>query len=595
MSASPAPLDRAEFRAFLIANLESSLESILSHARPDGRFGTDPWICRDQHDILTLTLLYQTEDSSIYHDPKILELIAKGGSYLTKMQDEKGMWRFDKKDGSYWGQIYMSWTYLRWIITYKLIRDELPAEHRAIWETGLKLGYSGIADTELNSQSNIYPGPLPGRPPLKEGEIVPWIHNIPCHHATGLFVAGEMFDRPEWQQQTRDFMQLVVAAQSPHGWWTEHVGPVVLYNRVYIEALGMYYTLSKDEAVLPAITRGNRFHLNYTYPDGSMIETIDERNPTPPLILKHDAQGKTRYIPKQVNIHPGLYFSDEGRALLAHQFPIVQTRDPEEILDVDYLYFCLNATDGDLNSTTQQAPRFRMGDDSLLAREEPWLISLSAYCAPRWPGRFIQDRQNLVSIYHRNAGLILGGGNSKIQPLWSTMTVGDTSLISPAGATRETNLAPEIAVAYTPDACTISEPSPRRWTQQIATAGAVAELSIEIINNTTINLHAHLITPAPDGRPVAAHLTFIPYLESPATFSDQSTAKLGANKWTKTGLTSLGHHHWQLTIPESAQINWPVLPHNPYTDNGHSEPEEARLVVTLPLTETPHHLKLTVQ
>lgn len=128
MSASLAPLDRAKFRAFLIANLESHLETVLAHARPDGRFGSDSWICRDQHDILTLTLLYQTEGSSAYHDPNILDLIAKGGTYLTKMQDEKGMWRFDKKDGSYWGQIFMSWTYLRWIITYKLIKNELPAD-----------------------------------------------------------------------------------------------------------------------------------------------------------------------------------------------------------------------------------------------------------------------------------------------------------------------------------------------------------------------------------------------------------------------------------------------------------------------------------
>lgn len=594
MSATPATLDRAELRAFLISNLESNLEETLANVRPDGRFGTDPWINRDQHDILPFTLLYQTEGSSIYRDPKVLEAISNGGAYLAKKLDEKGMWRFDKKDGSYWGQIYTPWTYLRWIMTYKLIKDELPADSRKIWDEGLLLGFTGISETELNSKSNIYPGPLPGRPALKEGEVIPWVHNIPSHHATALYLAGELFDRPEWQQQAREFMQLVIAAQSPHGWWTEHVGPVVLYNRVYIEALGLYYTLSRDESVLPAIERGNRYHLNYLYPNGAMIETVDERNPYSPLTLKRDADGTAHYLPKQVNIHPGLFFSDSGRALLAHQMPIVRSRDPKEVIDVDYLYFCLNATDGELTYSASQESRFKMGDDSLIAREDPWIVSLSAYCAPRWPGRFIQDRQNLASIYHRDSGLILGGGNTKIQPLWSTMTVGDTSLVKPTGASRDTNLAPEVEVAYTPDACSIDEPSDRRWTQTITTAGAIAELAFEIIDDTSIKINARLVTPAPDGRAAASHLTFIPYPESPINFSDGSTADLSDTAWEKTGLTSISHHNWKLTLPESARINWPVLPHNPYTDDGHAATEEGRLVVTLPLDAETLELTLTV-
>jgi len=595
MSTTPAHHDRAELRTFLISNLESHLDETLANARPDGRLGTDPWINRDQHDILPLTLLYQTEGSSIYRDPKILDIIVKGGAYLAKMLDEKGMWRFDKKDGSYWGQIYTPWTYLRWIMTYKLIKDELPANLRKVWEDGLLLGFTGISATELNSQSNIYPGPLPGHPALKEGEVIPWIHNIPSHHATALFLAGELFDRPEWQQQAREFMQLVVAAQSLHGWWTEHVGPIVLYNRVYIEALGMYYTLSKDESVLPAIERGNRYHLNYMYPNGAMIETVDERNPYSPLTLKRDADGVAHYLPKQVNIHPGLFFSDSGRALLAHQMPIVRTRDPKEVIDVDYLYYCLNATEGDLTFTAAPEPRFRMGDDALIAREDPWLVSLSAYCAPRWPGRFIQDRQNLASIYHRDSGLILGGGNSKIQPLWSTMTVGDTDLLKPTGASRDTNLAPEIDVAYTPDACEIDEPSTRRWTQTITTAEAIAELAFEIVHDNAIKISSRLVKPAPDGRDTAIHLTFIPYPESPIIFSDGSTAELSEATCEKTGQTSLAHHNWKLALPETANINWPVLPHNPYTDDGHAFTEEARLVVSLPLTSETHDLTLSIE
>lgn len=596
-SPMPHPVNRDAFRAYLLRALEAKLPAILATARPNGQFGTTPWIVRDQDAILTLALLYHCEGGPHYREPKFLELIAAGGRYLRARQDAKGMWPFDKKDGSNWGPIYMPWTYLRWIVTFQLMAGDLaPADH-AIWAEGLKLGYGGIAATELSSRSNIYPGPLTGAPPLQPGEVRPWIHNIPCHHAAGLFIAGRQFGRPDWEKQARDFMQLVVAAQSEYGWWTEHRGPVVLYNRVYLEALGVYHALSGDAAVLPALERGDRFHLNYVYPNGAMIETVDERNPYQPLKLARGPDGQARYLPAGVAIHPGLYFTDPGRALIAHQWPLVADRDPAELDAAEFLYLFLPKTDAGFAFTSAPARRFRMGPDALLAREDPWLLSFSAYCCARTPNRFIQDRQNLLSIYHRDSGLILGGGNTKLQPLWSTLTVGDPSLLTPIGAKRDTNLAPDVPLAYTPDHCEITEPAPNRWTQRITAAGAIAELACEIVSATELRLSAMLVQAASDGRPAAVHLTFIPYPESPVTFSDGTRADIAAaTRWEKSGVTKVGHHNWQLTLPAGARVTCPVLPHNPYTADGHAEPVEGRLVVTLPLDHAGagHELTLSV-
>ena len=578
------PFSREALRAHLLRALEAKLPPLLATARPNGQFGTEPWIVGDQNGILTLALLYHCEGTPHYRDPQLLEHIAAGGRYLRARQDAKGMYPFDKKDGSNWGPIYMPWTYLRWMITYQVMAADLSPADRDIWAEGLKLGYGGIAATELSSRSNIYPGPLTGAPPLQPGEVRPWIHNIPCHHAAGLFIAGRQFDRPEWEQQARDYMQLVVAAQSEHGWWTEHRGPVVLYNRVYIEALSIYHALSGDDAVLPALERGNSFHLNYLYPNGAMIETVDERNPYLPLKVVHDPSGKVRYLPAQVTIHPGLYVTEAGRAMLAHQWPMVAERDPAELDAAEYLYLFLPKTDAAFAFTSAPDRRHRMGHDALIARENPWLLSFSAYCCARTPNRFIQDRQNLVSIYHRDSGLILGGGNTKLQPLWSTLTVGDTGLLTPIGAKRDTNLAPNVPLAYTPEHCVISEPAPNRWTQRITVAGAIAELSCEILSDHTLRLGATLVQAAPDGRAATVHLTFIPYPESPVTFSDGTRADIAAaNQWEKSGITSVGHHNWQLTVPTGARITCPVLPHNPYTADGHAEVTEGRLVVSLPL------------
>jgi hypothetical protein len=592
--AGGAPAGREAVRAYLLRALEAKLGPILANARPSGQFGADPWIVRDQDVLLTLAVLYQCEGSSRYRDPQLLAQIAAGGRYLRARQDVAGRYAFDKKDGSNWGKVYMPWTYLRWMIAYQVMAADLAPADRAVWAEGLQLGYAGIAATEFTSRSGIYPGPLTGHPPLKPGEVIPWVHNIPCHHAAGLFVAGRHFGRPEWQEQARAYIQLVVAAQSAHGWWTEHSGPVVAYNRVYLEALGIYHALSGDAAVLPALERGNRFHLNYVYPNGAVIETVDERNPYEPLIPLRDPQGRTNYLPPHIGIHPGLYFTDSGRALFAHQFRLMADRNPAELDSAEYLHLFLPPTDAGFGFTAKPDRRFRMGGDALIAREEPWLVSLSAYCCPRTGNRFIQDRQNFISIWHRDAGLILGGGNTKLQPLWSTLTVGDTSLLTPIGAKRETNLAPEVALAYTPEQCVISEPAENRWTQRFTAAGAVAELTCAITSDRTLQLSATLVQAAPDGRPAAIHLTFLPYPGSPVGFSDGTLAEIAGTKWEKTGVTGLRHHTWQLALPATAGITCPVLPHNPYMSDGHAEPKEGRLVVTLPLTHTGRATELTL-
>ena len=49
---------------------------------------------------------------------------------------------------------------------------------------------------------------------------------------------------------------------------------------------------------------------------------------------------------------------------------------------------------------------------------------------------------------------------------------------------------------------------------------------------------------------------------------------------------------WQkaLTLPPTATIQWPVLPHNPYVKDGHAEASEGKIVITLPFdVQHPKH------
>jgi hypothetical protein len=169
-----------------------------------GRFGTGIWTCRDQHPMYPLAVAYSTasERNRYYQDPKILEVIVKGGDPLLANMDESGQWIFAKKDGSTWGRIWMPWTYSRWIRTYQLVRDDLPAAPRKAWTDALTLGYTGISRRRLGH-----------------------VHNIPTHHAMGLFAAGKVLDRPAWCEKAATF------------------------------------------------------HHHFTYPGGQSVEPIDQRNP----------------------------------------------------------------------------------------------------------------------------------------------------------------------------------------------------------------------------------------------------------------------------------------------------------------------------
>ncbi len=103
-------------------------------------------------------------------------------------------------------------------------------------------------------------------------------------------------------------MQQVVEVQSPHGWWPEHKGPVVSYNFVYSDSLGVYYGMSGDGRVMEALERAARYHASFTYPDGSAAETVDGRNPYHGGVhlgnpgFSHTARGRG-YLAQQHALH----------------------------------------------------------------------------------------------------------------------------------------------------------------------------------------------------------------------------------------------------------------------------------------------------
>lgn len=556
------------FNEDALRGLVAAVPGILKGQDPEtGRFGKGIWIVTDQNPMYPLAVAWATEagENPYYHDPKLLEAIMDAGDALIEDADENGQWEFRKKDGSTWGKIYMPWTYSRWIRAFALMKDGMPPERRRRWEEALTLGYTNIAKSQLHR-----------------------VHNIPTHHAMGLYIAGRALDRPEWCEQSKAFMAKVVEEQDEGGFWSEHFGPVVNYNFVYTDALGTYYALSGDRQVLRALERAAVFHANLTYPDGAMVETVDERNPYHAGI----AVGNV-----------GFTFTSEGRGFLAQQMDLLAQAGKG--ISADLLASLLLYGEEGLAKPTAASDPDRAfvlaGEKAMVRRKGAWFVCLSAYHCPLYANRWIQDRQNFVSIYHDRLGLILGGGNTKLQPLWSSFTVGDTSLLCHTPGDTAPKFAPRNDEAagrmlhHLPSAAGLKKTDPPGL--GLVYGGERCAIEVEPLDDRSLRIY--LRATARTGQPVEAHLTLMPSVGKPVGTERAGTAELGKDAFALAAGEAggwLAHAGWKLSLPEGAQIDWPVLPHNPYRKDGAATPEEGRIVVTIPFSpeSAEHVLMLTV-
>lgn len=536
-------------RKYLLRSLVAGVPEYLDSYHPEtGRFGTEPWICSDQNVVFPLAAAWaiEDEDNPWYHDEKVLEAIAEGGDALVDDQDEEGQWIFRKKDGSTWGQTRMPWTYSRWIRAYYLVRDALPEASREKWERGLLLGFNGIRE-------------------YADGRV----HNIPTYHAMALYIAGICFENDEWKEAARAFMARAVEKQDPGGFWSEHFGPVVGYNAVYVDALGVYYHFSRDPVVLEALGRSARFHASILWPDGSSVSAIDERQ---------------IYRPG-VNIgNVGFSWTPEGRGFLLKQIGL-HSEEGERLVDADYAAsMLLCGGEGEIipPAADRDESTVALGDnDAVIRRQKPWQWAFSGYACEPSESRWIQDRHNLIDIFHDDLGLVIGGGNTKLQPYWSTFTVGDPSLLSHEPGDEAPDFAPELDLLWTPDEATITTRGRAQMTLKYG------EVECRVTAEAQADGSLALTYQAPAGQRVEAHL---PLLERAArlNLATGDVLRLDEEEVLLASEQIGGHLVYgglKVTAPEGVSLRWPALQHNPYTKDGRSPLPSAKLVLVLPFDD----------
>jgi hypothetical protein len=532
----------------LLKGLVDGIEPILkSQDTATGRFGTQPWVCIDQNVLLPLAAAWSIKDDKNpwYHSDRVLAAIASGGKALTDDQDKKGMWTFRKKDNSTWGQIYMPWTYSRWIRAYVLVKDALPAADRAAWEKGLRLGFTGIRR-------------------IMDGGV----HNIPCHQAMALYLAGMAFDQAEWRAAATAFMAKTVAKQNPAGFWSENFGPVIGYNEVYVDAIGVYYSVSKDPVVLEALRRAAQFHAAVLWPDGSAVACLDERQ---------------IYHAGLENGTVGFTFTPEGRGYLLQQ--IGKSMAKGSAVSPDYaagmLLYGERGTGLKPAAAAAEATAWIGNREGLIRRQQPWQWAMSAYACPVPTNRWIQDRHNLLDVFHDDLGLVAGGGNTKLQPYWSTFTVGDCSQLRHIPGEENPNFSPQIELKWVPEQARIEEAAgAQRLTLKIA--GLDCGVACEALPNGDLKL----VYEAPADRQVEAHLPLLSRSRHLDTASGARVPLGDENLALSRDQIGAWFDYAGLRVlpPKGTALRWPVRQHDPYKKDGSSPLSAAKLVLVMPFT-----------
>ena len=544
-------------RRYLLERLVAGIPEILAGFHPEtGCFGTEPWICNDQNVVFPLAVAWSTEDDDnpYYHDEQILHTIAKGGEVLTREQDEDGAWLFLKKDYSTWGQVMQPWTYSRWIRAFSLVGDALPAASRAVWEEGLLRGYTTLRAT---SDDPRYHGNM-------------WGHN-----QMGLYIAGICFDNEDWKQAAARALHKVADAQEMGGYWSEHFGPVISYNRVYVELLGIYYAYSRDEEVLTVLERAADFHSDVLLPDGTNIPSVDERNPYNELISLGNA---------------GFSWTPKGRSYLLRQLQRhLAAGQPEP--DADYAAAMLlhsgEGTEAPLETAPDQATVCLQTTSAIIKRCKPWQWTFTGFASEPPISRWVQDRQNLVDIYHDDLGLVAGSGHTKLQPLWSTFTVGDTSLIQHREGDTDPDFNPEIALQWTPDVVVLNdyEKATKMRMKYGDTGLQLGHGRFAVYAEAKDDDTLELVFTAPAGEQAEAHLPLLKRGDSIHT-ANGTEVQLGD---APVRLDDFGgwltYAGLRIELPAGAYLVWPVLPHDPYVKDGKADPDKARPVLCMPFDE----------
>lgn len=519
------------------------------------------------HAVLAAATLYAKADPENHSQgkPRMLSLAMKIGDLLAA-ESERGSFSDRPRD-----------TYM-WLEAFRVLEKNLGAERRNRWRRELEKNIAVLA-AEIAYRMNVpsYQSPFLGTSP---NHLALW--------ASTVYLAGKVFRDRTWEESGARVMHRFAAEeQSTDGYWGEHERslPTPGYNYNTYASVALYAEWSQDPAALKALRRGLDFHKFFTWPDGSPVEVLDDRN-------------RFTIVPGWGRFGPSTWLDPKsppgGNDESASKGHFGFSRFPDGRRYAEFLTSFFHAGQmayEDLGRIAQNALYYHRGPRLPIPQDMPryarrltvpagirktgsWVVALSGLRS-RQPVRVLYnlDRQANLSVFHSRLGLIITGGNSKRQPELATFSeklLGDVLYLPINSHLQMSETADRLSLAYNTffSDLFVTAPNENRLQFRFAIVGKGAP-------------------------PEEARLTLQLCLKAGETLETAAGRKivLGTERITLSS-SHLGgwlrHHGWRLTVDPTARLVWPVYPHNPYTGEPEKSIEHAVGALSVPLRLKDH-------
>jgi hypothetical protein len=468
--------------------------------------------------------------------------------------------------GNYTARGDNDWDTYMWLEAYRLLEIKLGEERRTSWKEIL-LKEVSLLEPKL-AKCLDYPW-----------YNAPFIITSPNHYsiyASTLLVAGHVFNKPKWvQMSTKVLHRFCVKEQAADGYWGEHSqdGPTTGYDYLTLTQIALYWEYSKDPEALKALRRSTDFHKYFTYPDGTPVETINDRN---------------RHWGVSMWGQFGFSHFADGRRYAAFLTSFFPTEGDKKSYGGDIQSLgriaqnALYYHEGNTSPIPQDQQNYshEMKVTAGIRKTGPWVVTYSGIIAsPVSINNFFLDRQGNFSVYNKKAGLIISGANSKRQPELATFTevIGKDSIHMPVETHLDmTKQVDRLALAYNVffAILEVSTPSEKqmkfRFTTTYKWGDAVSEFNLQLMLKAGETIETGI------GKKIT----------------------LGSEKIELSG-DELGglikHNGWSLQLPKGMRLTWPVYPFNPYKDGPETELTMAIGRLSIPLKSEDQDFPFTLE
>lgn len=370
-------------------------------------------------------------------------------------------------------------------------------------------------------------------------------------HGLLFYRAGRTLDRPEWGAFARDFMhRCVLPFQSTDGYWPEGHGIVVGYSLVTAQAISLYAELADDDVARASIHRFTGFFDHLGFPDGSSSVALDVR-------MRY-AAAPFMFVP------PGVLALPQFRGQLASRLAKARAhlhqhgvRDNMAQAFAFYGSFAEPLFGAQAPVNPAPIPQPKHLPAAVLAAA-PWRAVASWQLVPEHPSRFVLDAQNFIELWHERAGYLAGTGGSKYMPRFSTLrrTNGGRAYI-PTAARCVRATANEAELAYRFDADEIAV--------TVALAGETCRVSAALVRETGDRAYEFaLILALQPGEVMRSE-------HGEDRFDPSVLIQHHGGPRPQRGFVWRGLD-WRL--PAGTQFDYPVVPHNSYTQDGLPAPKD---------------------